>query len=188
MNQSVAVWLLIGLSLVTANLSFITQRTLIFFPWQQQGEPTGSSLLRFFRSVLFLAILCGVAYLAHGYIAQSFFSSAALLIGTVAVVSVVFAVLLYIPGYLLRQYPVQKSVLDRLLEMFTLFCLMGVLGFAFEASIGNPFAQGWEFYSIALCLYVVLGYPGFVFRYLLKRRRVHPGVAKQAQKNKAAAS
>ncbi len=34
--------------------------------------------------------------------------------------------------------------------------------------LGNRFRQGWEFYAITLCLYVVLGYPGFVYRYLCR--------------------
>ena len=171
MNQSVAVWMLIGLSLVTANLTFVTQRPLVFMPWQQ-GEPAGSALYRIARSLLFLAVMISIAYVAHRYIAQSFFNSAMPLVLTVVGVVALFALLFTFPGYVQRHHPIHKSVLDRLIEMFVFFCLMGVLGFAFEASIGNPFPQGWEFYAIALCLYVVLGYPGYVFRYLVKRRRV----------------
>jgi hypothetical protein len=39
----------------------------------------------------------------------------------------------------------------------------------FERMIGNTFAQRWEFYVTALSLFVVLAFPGFVIRYLLKR-------------------
>jgi hypothetical protein len=35
--------------------------------------------------------------------------------------------------------------------------------------IGNSFNQRWEFYVTALSLFVVLAFPGFVLRYLLKR-------------------
>ncbi|MCQ9616922.1 DUF2818 family protein [Paenalcaligenes niemegkensis] len=180
MNQSVAVWVLIVLSLITANLAFVSQRPLLFLPWQQQGEPLGSPLLRLLRSLLFAVIVAGIAYVAHRYIAQSFFNSSVPLLLMVVLVVVVFAILLYIPGYLLRQHPIHKSVFDRLVEMFVLFCLMGILGFAFEASIGNPFPQRWEFYAIALCLYLVLGYPGFVFRYLIKRRQTRSPKAVKA--------
>ena len=47
----------------------------------------------------------------------------------------------------------------------------GALGFTFESALGNRFAQTWEFYAITLSLYLVLAYPGFVYRYLFKR---HP--------------
>jgi hypothetical protein len=35
--------------------------------------------------------------------------------------------------------------------------------------IGNVFTQRWEFYAITLSLFVVMAFPGFVFRYLLRR-------------------
>ena len=49
--------------------------------------------------------------------------------------------------------------------------IAGALGFAFESALGNRFSQTWEFYAITLSLYLVLAYPGFVYRYLFKR---HP--------------
>jgi hypothetical protein len=32
------------------------------------------------------------------------------------------------------------------------------------------FSQTWEFYAISGCMFVVLAFPGFVLRYLRKRR------------------
>jgi len=103
MNQTVAVWLLIALALVSANLPFLTERVLTVLPWKQ-----GSTVKPFWL---------------------------------------------------------------RLLELLLYYALVIALGFAFEAALGNPFRQGWEFYAITLSLYLVLGYPGFVYRYLFKR---HP--------------
>jgi hypothetical protein len=60
----------------------------------------------------------------------------------------------------------------RMIEVLVFYFIVGALGFAFESALGNRFAQGWQFYAIALCLFLVLGYPGFVIRYLLRR---HPG-------------
>ncbi len=57
----------------------------------------------------------------------------------------------------------------RLIEMFFLYGLVGAVAHLLEARIGNVFEQKWEFYAITGCLFIVLGYPGFVFRYLLKR-------------------
>ncbi len=62
-----------------------------------------------------------------------------------------------------------KSFWLRLLEVLVLYFLVGAIGMAFEASLGNVFAQGWEFYAITLTLFLVLAYPGFVYRYLMKR-------------------
>ena len=47
--------------------------------------------------------------------------------------------------------------------------VVGGIGLGFEASLGNVFPQGWQFYAITLTLYLVLAYPGFVYRYLFKR-------------------
>lgn len=59
----------------------------------------------------------------------------------------------------------------RLLEVLVFYLLVGWVGFAFEARLGNRFAQRWEFYAITLSLYLVLAYPGVVYRYLLHKRR-----------------
>lgn len=172
MGQGTAVWVLIALSFVTANLPFIVQRPLFCMPWRQIGEASGSTALRLLRCVVMAALIVGAAYASHYYISRAFFNSSSVLLLTVAAVVVVFAVLMWLPGFWLRQQPaIEKGVMTRLIEFLILFVLMGVLGFAFEASQGNVFPQRWEFYAIGLCLYVVLGYPGFVVRYLVKRRR-----------------
>jgi hypothetical protein len=54
-------------------------------------------------------------------------------------------------------------------ELFGLFILIGLVGYAFETALVNPFPRGWEFYVTALCIFLVLGFPGFVYRYLLKK-------------------
>ena len=63
-----------------------------------------------------------------------------------------------------------KPFAARLLELLVLYFLVGALAYALESRIGNVFAQRWEFYAITCCLFVVLAFPGFVFRYLRKRR------------------
>jgi hypothetical protein len=62
-----------------------------------------------------------------------------------------------------------KSLWLRLLELAVLYGVVGGVAYMLEARIGNVFAQGWEFYAITGCLFLVLAYPGFVFRYLRKR-------------------
>lgn len=51
------------------------------------------------------------------------------------------------------------------------FLLSGAIGMAFESTLGNRFSQTWEFYAITFALYLVLAYPGFVYRYLFRRPR-----------------
>ena len=63
-----------------------------------------------------------------------------------------------------------KHFLLRLLELIVLYFVVGVLAYALESRIGNAFAQTWEFYAITGCMFVVLAFPGFVYRYLRKRR------------------
>lgn len=58
----------------------------------------------------------------------------------------------------------------RLLELFVLYFVVGALAHLLESRIGNAFPQTWEFYAISGCLFVVLAFPGFVVRYLVKRR------------------
>jgi hypothetical protein len=103
MNQTLAVWLLIILAALAANLPFLTERIFGLFPFRRGGAPA------------------------------------------------------------------VKPFWLRLGEALVLYFLIGFVGYAFEGELGNRFQQGWEFYAITLCLYVVLGYPGFVYRYLYRR-------------------
>lgn len=67
-------------------------------------------------------------------------------------------------------HAVSKSFFVRLVELIVLYLLVGAIGMAFEASLGNVFAQGWQFYAITFVLFLVLAFPGFVYRYLLHRK------------------
>ncbi|MES2538546.1 MAG: DUF2818 family protein [Pseudomonadota bacterium] len=59
----------------------------------------------------------------------------------------------------------------RLIELIVLYALVGGIGFLLESQIGNAFPQKWEFYAVTACLFIVLAFPGFVFRYLRKQHR-----------------
>lgn len=63
-----------------------------------------------------------------------------------------------------------KSVIVRLLELIVLYFVVGALAHALESRLGNAFTQGWQFYAVTGCMFVVLAFPGFVLRYLRKRR------------------
>ncbi len=66
--------------------------------------------------------------------------------------------------------PGTKPFFVRLLELLVLYFLVGAVAYLLESRIGNVFAQGWEFYAVTGCLFIVLAFPGFVLRYLRKRR------------------
>ncbi|MGP1615008.1 MAG: DUF2818 family protein [Pollutimonas bauzanensis] len=83
----------------------------------------------------------------------------------------VAALLLAYPGWRNRARAVEKSFFARLLELLAFYGLVGIAGFAFETNMGNSFAQTWEFYAVTFSLFLVLAYPGFVYRYLLRRRK-----------------
>lgn len=63
-----------------------------------------------------------------------------------------------------------KSLGWRLLEVLVLYLLVGVAARLLEARAGSVYPQNWEFYVITLCLFLVFAYPGFVYRYLWRRR------------------
>jgi hypothetical protein len=63
-----------------------------------------------------------------------------------------------------------KPVGWRLFELLLLACLTLLVGFGLEAHLGQRQAQGWEFYAAGFCLYVTLGFPGFVWCYLRRGR------------------
>jgi len=62
-----------------------------------------------------------------------------------------------------------KPFWARLLELAVLYALVGTVARFLEASMGNAFPQTWEFFAITGCLFIVLAYPGFVYRYLRKQ-------------------
>lgn len=49
------------------------------------------------------------------------------------------------------------------------YLVVGALSFLLEGRAGNVFAQGWPFYTVTFCFFLVLAFPGFVFCYLMKR-------------------
>jgi hypothetical protein len=63
----------------------------------------------------------------------------------------------------------EKPIWLRLIELFVLYGLVGAVAYMLEARIGTASQQTWEFYAITIFFFIVLAYPGFVFRYLRKR-------------------
>lgn len=62
----------------------------------------------------------------------------------------------------------KKPFWIRLFEWIVWYCVVGVFAYFIEQHIGNVFPQKGMFFSITLCVFLVFGYIGFVFRYLRK--------------------
>ncbi len=90
----------------------------------------------------------------------------------VLVVALVAANLPYLSSRILLVGPRRdpKAAGWRLLELLLLALLTLAVGFGLESRLGQRAPQGWEFYAAALALFVTLGFPGFVWRYLRRSR------------------
>lgn len=64
-----------------------------------------------------------------------------------------------------------KNLAGRLGELVVWYFVVGGAGLLLEKSRGQIASQGWEFYAITGALFVTLAFPGFVYRYLFKKRR-----------------
>lgn len=63
-----------------------------------------------------------------------------------------------------------KPLWMRLVELIILYFAVGLIARLMEARAGNVAPQGWEFYAVTGCLFLVLAFPGFVYQYLRRRR------------------
>ncbi len=91
----------------------------------------------------------------------------------VLVLALVAANLPFVNDRLLAVVPLKsahKLLSVRLAELVLLFFVVGGVGMLLEKRLGQNFAQGWEFYAVSGALFVVLAFPGFTWRYLLKHR------------------
>ena len=63
-----------------------------------------------------------------------------------------------------------KTFAWRLLELAVLFFVVGGVAWLLEGKLGEVHRQNWEFYAVNASLFVVFAYPGFVYRYLWRKR------------------
>ena len=63
-----------------------------------------------------------------------------------------------------------KPFAMRLLDMAILYGLVGLAAMMLERRVGQNAPQGWEFYAITATLFLTFAFPGFVYRYLMRRR------------------
>ena len=72
--------------------------------------------------------------------------------------------------FVIRPRVRSKNFAWRLLELVVLFFIVGGIGLLLEGKLGDVHQQNWEFYAVNAALFVVFAYPGFVYRYLWRRR------------------
>ena len=64
-----------------------------------------------------------------------------------------------------------KAFAWRLLELVLMYLGVGLAARLLEARQGQVYPQGWEFYAATGCLFAVLAYPGFVWRFLWRKAK-----------------
>lgn len=156
-----SIWLIIGIAWFTALLPFFTEKSFVFVPWRQEGEssktPYWLIATRAFAQ-WFLIIYAATVMASQSGEAIKMLAFAGSLI------------LFALPVFVLAKQVLVKSFAVRLFELLGFFFFSGGVGFAIESHYANSHTQDWQFYAIALCLYIVLAYPGFVIRHLFKNR------------------
>ena len=71
-----------------------------------------------------------------------------------------------------KPFPSGKPLGWRLLELALLYFVVGGLAFLLEQKSGEAHRQNWEFYAITASLFLVFAFPGFIYRYLWRRKGV----------------
>jgi hypothetical protein len=66
----------------------------------------------------------------------------------------------------------RKGLLMRLVELVVLYFLVGGFAMLLERRAGQNAPQGWEFYAITGSLFLTFAFPGFVWRFLIKRSQI----------------
>ena len=92
---------------------------------------------------------------------------------TVLLLALLAANLPFINERLLAVAPIlrpAKPLAVRLAELVFWYFVVGGFGLLLEGRAGQIAPQGWEFYAITAALFIVLAFPGFTWRYLLKHR------------------
>lgn len=90
---------------------------------------------------------------------------------TLLILTLIFANAPFLTQRVLGVLPVsQKRIGWHLLELALGFVLVGVIAYVLESRSGMVHAQGWEFYVVAVCLYLVFAFPAFVWRYFWSGR------------------
>jgi hypothetical protein len=73
--------------------------------------------------------------------------------------------------------PTGKHAGWHLLELVLAYFLVGGISVLLERQMGPTQSQGWEFYAVTGCMFLVFAFPGFTYRHLWRRRPSSHGAA-----------
>jgi Na+(H+)/acetate symporter ActP len=63
-----------------------------------------------------------------------------------------------------------KSMVWCLFELVVFYFVLGLIArYAERMTMGQVAPQKWEFYAITACLFLVLAFPGFIYRFLWQK-------------------
>lgn len=62
-----------------------------------------------------------------------------------------------------------KPLWLRLIELLVMYVVVGLIAFGIEHREGQIHPQNWEFYAITASMFLTFAFPGFVYRYLMRR-------------------
>lgn len=71
--------------------------------------------------------------------------------------------------FLIRLSAPRKAWYWHLLELAVMYGVVGGLAYLLESKLGGAQPQKWEFYAITSSLFLVLAYPGYVWRYMWRK-------------------
>lgn len=88
----------------------------------------------------------------------------------VLVLALAGANLPFVSERLLLLFPLhgRKRWTWRLGELLICYLLVGAVSLGLEARLGQISPQPWQFYAVSLAMFLVLAFPGFVLRYLVR--------------------
>lgn len=87
-------------------------------------------------------------------------------------VALVFANLPFLSeriGFIIQPKSMHKAFIWRVLELVALYFVVGFISRLLERKVITPQVQHWEFYAVTASLFIVLAFPGFVYRFLWRR-------------------
>ena len=90
----------------------------------------------------------------------------------VIVVALLAANLPFVNQRLLGVLPLKrpKPLALRIAELVMLYFIAGALGLLLEHRAGQIAPQTWEFYAVTGALFITFAFPGFIWRYLWKKK------------------
>lgn len=89
-------------------------------------------------------------------------------------VSVLLANIPFITNRLLLFWPQPASGKARwlVLELALAYAIFLALAWYVEGQSGQVAVKGWQFFAVTVCFFLILAFPGFVWRFLLRQSRL----------------